>query len=291
MVKKKARTLPVKMKKQLLGKGEEISVHRQSELLQVPRTHIYYRPVQKTDEYESVRLKIFEIWLDNPARGARFIRAELRKQGVFMSRKKIRALMIELGIKAIRPKRNLSKAAKEHKKYPYLLRNVKITRPNQVWSTDITYVRVGGSYVYLTAIIDWYSRKILSWRISNSLHNSFCIDALNEALAKYGKPEIFNTDQGTQYTAENWISILQDHRIQISMDGKGRALDNVYIERFWRTVKWEHIYLWKFETLAELKESLNHFMYKYNYQRGHQSLNDMTPDQVYNGRYYEYDIA
>lgn len=291
MVKKKARALPVKMKKQLLGKGEEISVHRQSELLQVPRTHIYYMPVQKTDEYESIRPKIFEIWLDNPARGARFIRAELRKQGVFMSRKKIRALMIELGIKAVRPKRNLSKAAKEHKKYPYLLRNVKITRPNQVWSTDITYVRVGGSYVYLTAIIDWYSRKILSWRISNSLHNSFCIDALEEALAKYGKPEIFNTDQGTQYTADNWISILQDHRIQISMDGKGRALDNVYIERFWRTVKWEHIYLWKFETLAELRESLNHFLHKYNYQRGHQSLNDMTPDQVYNGRYYEYDIA
>lgn len=291
MVKKKARALPVKMKKQLLGKGEEISVHRQSELLQVPRTHIYYMPVQKTDEYESIRPKIFEIWLDNPARGARFIRAELRKQGVFMSRKKIRALMIELGIEAVRPKRNLSKAAKEHKKYPYLLRNVKITRPNQVWSTDITYVRVGGSYVYLTAIIDWYSRKILSWRISNSLHNSFCIDALEEALAKYGKPEIFNTDQGTQYTADNWISILQDHRIQISMDGKGRALDNVYIERFWRTVKWEHIYLWKFETLAELRESLNHFLHKYNYQRGHQSLNDMTPDQVYNGRYYEYDIA
>lgn len=291
MVKKKARALPVKMKKQLLGKGEEISVHRQSELLQVPRTHIYYMPVQKTDEYESIRPKIFEIWLDNPARGARFIRAELRKQGFFMSRKKIRALMIELGIEAVRPKRNLSKAAKEHKKYPYLLRNVKITRPNQVWSTDITYVRVGGSYVYLTAIIDWYSRKILSWRISNSLHNSFCIDALEEALAKYGKPEIFNTDQGTQYTADNWISILQDHRIQISMDGKGRALDNVYIERFWRTVKWEHIYLWKFETLAELRESLNHFLHKYNYQRGHQSLNDMTPDQVYNGRYYEHDIA
>jgi len=269
----------------------QISVKRQSELLEVNRTSVYYKAVEKKDRYAKVKDHMIEIWNDSPARGSRYIMNELRKLGEFLSRKKISALMKELGIAAIFPKPNLSMAAKQHKKYPYLLRGVKIVRPNQVWSTDITYIKLSRGFVYLVAIIDWFSRKVLSWRLSTTLDNSFCIDALNEALAKYGKPEIFNTDQGSQFTAENFTGILQAHKIQISMDGKGRALDNIYIERLWRTVKYEHVFIWRFDSVSELRKSLKHFFYKYNYKRGHQSLDEMTPDQVYNGRYYEMEAA
>lgn len=275
----------------MMEKEEKLSIHRQSVLLEVPHTNFYHVKVEKEDKYLEIKDKMIDIWNDNPARGVRYIRDELRKEGHFVSRKKIGLLMEELKIKAIMPKKNLSKPNKEHKKYPYLLRGVEIVRPNQVWSTDITYIKLEKGHVYLAAIIDWYSRKVLSWRLSNSLSNSFCIDALNEALIKYGNPEIFNTDQGSQFTAANWIEVLESREIQISMDGKGRALDNVYIERLWRTVKYEHVFIRSFANVSELKESLSGFFHKYNKLRCHQSLNGMTPDDVYYGRYYEKEAA
>lgn len=291
MVKKKVGTIPVEKRRAMMKKGEKISIYRQSILLGVYHSSFYHVKTKKTDRYFAVKAEMIEIWNDNPARGARYIREELRKKGHFVSRKKIGLLMNELKIKAITPKKNLSKRKKEDKKYPYLLRGVKIVRPNQIWSTDITYIKLEEGHVYLAAIIDWYSRKVLSWRVSNSLSNSFCIDALKEALIKYGKPEIFNTDQGSQFTAENWLKVLKDHKIRISMDGKGRALDNIYIERLWRTVKYEHVLIRSFESVPELKESLKGFFLKYNKLRGHQSLNGMTPNDVYYGRYYERESA
>ncbi len=271
----------------MIDKNIKLSVKTQCDLLKINRSTIYYTFKDKIDKYLKIKDLMVEIWNDMPARGARYIRAELRKEDYFVSRKKVALLMKELGIAAIFAKPNLSKPSKQHKKYPYLLRGVKIVRPNQVWSTDITYIRLSMGFVYLVAIIDWYSRKVLSWRLSITLDNNFCIDALNEALSKYGKPEIFNTDQGTQFTAQNYTQILEEKRILISMDGKGRALDNIYIERLWRTVKYEHVFIWRFDSVQELKTSLKHYFHKYNFHRGHQSLGEMTPDEVYNGKYYE----
>ena len=232
-------------------------------------------------KYRKVMGKIADLWKDDPSRGARQILHYLIREGYRISRKKVRDLMKLLGIESMLTKLNLSKPNKAHKKYPYLLRGVKITHINQVWSTDITYIKLGKGYIYLTVIIDWYSRKILSWRLSNTLDNSFCIDALNEAISKYGRPEIFNTDQGTQYTASNFIKVLKDNDIKISMDGKGRAIDNIYIERFLRTVKYEHIFLWRFDSVNELKASLRHYFKRYNERRLHKSLDYRTPNEVY----------
>ncbi len=271
----------------MVDKDCKISINRQCTLLDVSRSRVYYEKKKQGDHYQEVRIFIHVIWMEMPARGARYIRAELRKEGFFHSRKKIISLMKDIGIRAIQPKRNLSKALKHHKKYPYLLRGVKIVRPNQVWSTDITYIPFNSGVVYLVAVIDWFSRKVLSWRLSTTFDNGFCVDALHEALTKYGTPEIFNTDQGSHFTAQNFIKILEDLHIQISMDGKGRALDNIFIERLWRTVKYEHIFIWSFDTVDELRSSLHHYFDLYNYRRGHQSLGEMTPDEIYNGQYYE----
>ena len=275
----------------MISKTSKISIRRECELLKISRSSLYYRSMDKIDKYKEIKVLIFDIWNKMPARGARYIRAELRKLGHFHHRDTIQSVMKEIGIKAIHPKPDLSKPAKQHKKYPYLLRGVKIVRVNQVWSTDITYIPFDKGFVYLVAIIDWFSRKVLSWRLSTTLDNSFCIEALHEAIAKYGRPEIFNTDQGTHFTAANFIEILEDNRIQISMDGKGRALDNIYIERLWRTVKYEHIFIWSFETVPELRLSLREYFHVYNYERGHQSLKEMRPDQVYHDRYYEKVVA
>jgi putative transposase len=287
MVKKKVGTIQLNRRAEMIERDNKISVNRQCFLLDVSPSRIYYKKKEPVDTYQEVKVLMRMIWMQMPSRGARYIRAELRKEGFFHSRKKVSALMKEIGIYAVRPKPNLSKSAKKHKKYPYLLRGVKIVRPNQVWSTDITYIPTRYGFIYLVAIIDWFSRKVLSWRLSTTLDNSFCVDALHDALSLYGKPEIFNTDQGSHFTANNFVGILEDLRIKISMDGKGRALDNIYIERLWRTVKYEHIFIWEFDSIDELRVSLRDYFHLYNYERGHQSLGEMTPDEVYNGRYYE----
>jgi putative transposase len=191
--------------------------------------------------------------------------------------------MALMGISAIYPKKNLSMANKSHKKYPYLLRGVTINRVNQVWSTDITYIKLKRGFVYLTAIIDWYSRYVLSWRISNTIDRRFCIEALNEALDKYGNPEIFNTDQGVQYTSQEFTQILKGHKIKISMDGKGRALDNVFVERLWRTVKYEEVFLKGYKDVLECTHGLDRYFNWYNNEREHSSLDYNYPREVYFG--------
>ena len=222
----------------------ELSITRQCELLSMSRGFFYYLPVALTARDFQLMEKLDELFTENPTRGTRRLRQALKTRcGLVAGRDTVRRLMRLMGITAIYPKKNLSVATPSHKKYPSWLRGVAITHPNQVWSTDITYVRLHQGFVYLTAIIDWYSRYVLSWRISTTLDRSFCLEALQEALAQYGNPEIFNTDQGSQYTSEDFTSILQANQIKISMDGKGRALDNVFVERLWRTVKQEEVYL------------------------------------------------
>jgi putative transposase len=230
-----------------------------------------------------LKSEVQDIYMKRPQYGYRKVALELNSKGIAATCKITRRIMNELGLTAIYPKPRLSKAKKEHKKYPYLLRNLKIDHANQVWATDITYIRLPGGYVYLASIMDIFSRRILSWRISNSLDNSFCIEALNEALVKYGKPEIFNSDQGSQFTSCNFVKILLDRGIDVSMDGKGRAIDNVYIERFWRTIKYEDIHIKNYQSIAELKKGVEKYIEFYNSRRWHQGLNYSTPDVLYYG--------
>lgn len=222
-----------------------------------------------------------ELYLDDPTKGARLLHQDLRGLGYQVNLKRIRRLLKKMWLEAIYPKPVLSKANHGHEKFPYLLKNKEISLPNQVWASDITYVPMQKGFLYLVAIIDWYSRFILSWRLSNTLSVDFCLDCLEEAFQKWGKPEIFNTDQGSQFTCNQWINQLKDRQILISMDGKGRALDNVIIERFWRTLKYRYIYLHAFEDGWLLQKGLEGFIQKYNYQNKHQSLQYYTPAQVY----------
>lgn len=217
-----------------------------------------------------------------PFYGSRRMMKWLVKKGHKVNRKYIRRLMRLMGIEGLAPKPNTSKPRREHKKYPYLLKGLKIDRPNQVWSTDITYIPLSHGFVYLTAIIDWYSRLVLSWRISNTLESDFCVDALNDALRLHGNPEIFNTDQGSQFTSEDFIKPLKDNDIQISMDGKGRWVDNVFVERLWRSLKWEEVYPKCYDTVLEAKGGISTYFNFYNTERLHQSLDYKTPEEIYN---------
>ena len=266
----------------MLDPKEILPVQRQCDLLQLCRSSLYYRPVEKEDRYRQIKELMMNLWQENPSRGARYLCRELEKLRERVSRKKVRGLMKELGIRALCPQPNLSKPNKQHKKYPYLLRGVVIERPNQVWSANITYIRLSHGFVYLVAIIDWYSRAILSWRLSSTLDSDFCVEALEEALRKYGLPEIFNTDQRSQFTSEAFLGVLEKHEaIRISMDGVGRALDNVYIERFWRTLKYEYVYLWKWDRIRELRIGLGNFITDYNHRREHSALGKQTPWNCY----------
>lgn len=219
--------------------------------------------------------------LKYPFYGSRRIRDWLEDQGHIVNRKRVQRLMRTMGLVALYPKRNLSLANQAHKVYPYLLRNLVIDRSNQVWATDITYIPMAKGFVYLVAVMDWYSRRVLSWRVSNTLDTRFCIDALEEAIERHGAPEIFNTDQGSQFTSDDFIGVLKEHDIRISMDGKGRWMDNVFIERLWRSVKYEEVYLKAYEDISSAKASLCQYFEFYNSQRRHQSLDRQTPDQVY----------
>ena len=208
----------------------------------------------------------------------------LERKDVYVNIKRVRRLLRLMGLEAIYPKPRLSRNNPEHKIYPYLLRNLDITRPNQVWCSDITYIRMGKGFLYLTVIMDWFSRKVLSWELSNTLDTSFCASALKETLQRYGKPEIFNTDQGSQYTSKDFTDILKDNGIDISMDGRGRALDNVFVERLWRTVKYEEVYLKEYRNPLDARVNLGEFFIHYNNDRPHQGLGYMTPSEVYAGQ-------
>jgi len=268
---------------------DELSVKHQCSLLDISRSGYYYKPVPMSELNLEMMKKIDKIYTESPEYGSRKIRDVIRRENKDdrrfrrINRKRIQRLMRIMGIEAIYPKRNLSKPGKgsEHKIYPYLLRNLAITRPNQVWSTDITYIRLGHGFVYLVAIMDWYSRRILSWEVSTTMDSEFCISTLERAIRKYGTPEIFNSDQGSQFTSKSFREVLENKHVKISMDGKGRALDNIVIERFWRTLKYADIYLKDYESAIEASEGISKYIEKYNMRRPHESLGKRTPDEVY----------
>ena len=262
-----------------------LSIARQCELLQISRSAYYYRPVEGDDKDLTMLKAIIAVLTEHPFYGYRKIAIELADLG--LTRKQVRRLMRKAGLRAIVPKRNLSKASKYHKKYPYLLRGKHIWLPNQVWSADITYLKVKGHAVYLVGIIDVATRKVLAWRVSNSMDVHFCIEALEEALRVYGTPAIFNTDQGSQFTADDFTVILENARVDISMDGKGRALDNIWIERLWRSLKYEDIFLTDYESLPELKAGVARYFKFYNEERYHQSLDYETPDAWYYDGFFQ----
>ncbi len=269
------------IKREMINLESELSVSEQCKLISLNRSSYYSSLKEKTkDKYSIIKSEIEKIWTEHPFFGSRRIKIRLNKSGYKIGRSKVSKLMKELGIKAIYPKKNLSISDKAHKKYPYLLRDKKITYSNQVWSTDITYIKFQNTYLYLTAVIDWNSRYVLSWELSNTMDLAFCKQNLNDALKK-GKPKIFNTDQGSQYTSKEFTNILLSENIKISMDGKGRALDNIFIERFWRTVKYEEIFIKDYKNVFELRESLKKYFEFYNNEREHQSLNYKTPAEIY----------
>jgi putative transposase len=259
----------------------KLSVTEQCKLLSISRSSYYYKPRGLSEEDLEIMKNIDEIYTEHPYYGTRRMSKYLQLSGHAVGRKVVRRYYQVMGLEAVYPKANLSKRNQAHKIYPYLLRDIKIERVNQVWSADITYIRLEQGFVYLVAIIDWYSRYILNWKVSITLDSEFCVLAPEEAIEKYGKPEIFNTDQGAQFTSNNFIAILIQHAIRISMDGKGRALDNVYIERFWRSLKQEKIYLIILTTVKEAKDAINKYVEFYNNERMHQSLEYVTPSKVY----------
>ena len=260
-----------------------LSIKRQCELLDLPRSSFYYRPKpEKKDDLELMK-KLDEMHLQRPFYGSRRLTDWLQLLDYAIGRKKVQRLMREMGLCALYPKRNLSKRNQAHKVYPYLLKGLTINRPNQVWASDVTFIPMAKGFLYLVAIIDWYSRKVLSWELSNTIDARFCVEALENALRDYGKPEIFNTDQGSQFTSEAFTSVLKNHEIRISMDGKGRWVDNVFVERLWRSLKYEEVYLKGYDNAAVARRSISNYFDLFNQERRHQSLNRQTPDQVYYG--------
>jgi len=269
----------------MIEKDEELSISEQCRLIEYSRS-LVYKVKQGIKAHDLQIMNLIDVlYTAHPTKGSRALSKDITMTyGIHVGRTLVRRLMREMGIQAIYPKKLLTTPGTGHKIYPYLLRNLPITRVNQVWSTDITYIRMEKGFAYLTAVIDWYSRKVLSWKVSTTMDVQFCTAVLEEAIEKYGKPEIFNTDQGSQYTSNEFTSILSDNGIQISMDGKGRALDNIFVERLWRTVKQELIYINEYDSVWELRESLNVYFEEYNTERRHMRLEYNFPDDVFFGR-------
>lgn len=266
----------------MLGFGEDLSISAQCELLSLNRTGIYYKPRPVCPAKLAALNAIDEIYTENPVYGARRIRNELLKMGFSISRPTVGAYMQELGLAAIYPKPDTSRAHPQHKVYPYLLRNIKASHPNHIWGTDLTYIRMQGGFMYLVAYLDWYSRYVVSWELSDTLGDAFVVSALKTAL-KTAVPQIANSDQGSQYTGGGYTGTLLAAGVNISMDGRGRCMDNIFTERLWRTVKYEDIYIKDYATPRELRNGLTDFFTKYNTKRGHQSLGYKTPEEVYLG--------
>ena len=265
----------------MIDRTHKLPVVRQCEILELARSTAYYTAKPTSPEDLALMRRIDELHLDYPFAGSRMLRDLLRNEGRAVGRRRVRRLMQKMGIEALYRKPNTSRRHAAHPIYPYLLRQLSIERPNHVWATDITYIPMRRGFVYLVAIVDWYSRRILAWRLSNTLTTDFCIEALQEALLRYGAPEIFNTDQGSQFTSTEFTGVLKEHGIRISMDGKGCWRDNVFVERLWRTVKYEEVYLKAYDTVSAAKASMGAFFDYYNRRRPHQSLDDKTPDIIY----------
>jgi putative transposase len=257
-----------------------LPVSRQAEILDIARSTVYRQP-EVSEEDEKLMKEIDEIYTERPYYGTRRMVVELRRRGhQKIGRKHVRTLMKKLGLVAIYPKRKTSIPHPDHEKHPYLLKNLDITRPNQVWGTDITFIRLSTGWLYLVAFLDWYSRYVVSWKVSITMEKAFCIEALKEAL-ETAIPEISNSDQGSQFTSQAFLDILKENRIRISMDGRGRCLDNVFTERLWRSLKVEDIYLKDYQTPLEAYEGIKEYFHFYNHERPHQSLNYQTPAEVY----------
>lgn len=290
MVEKKdwSSKLSVREKKAMIDVNHPtLSIARQCNLINLSRASYYRKTTddicRESTENLALMALIDEEYMRHPFYGSRQMRSYLRRKGYDVNRKRVQRLMRLMGLVSVAPKPNTSKKNKAHKVYPYLLKELMITRTNQVWCTDITYVRMQGGFVYLVAIMDWYSRKVLSWEVSNSMDDDFCVSALERAISLHGTPEIFNTDQGAQFTSKAFTEVLIAHEIQISMDGKGRWMDNVFIERLWRSVKYEDIYLKEYHTVLALREGLKAYFEFYNNERPHQSFGILTPSEVYAG--------
>jgi putative transposase len=270
-------------RRRLIGPDEEVSVRRQCEILGISRSSVYYEPVQPDAEELELMRQIDEIHLEYPFYGSRTIARELREKGYRANRKRVQRLMRLMGLESVAPKPNTSKPNEEHPVYPYLLRGLTINRPNQVWAADITYIPLARGFAYLVAVMDWHSRRVLSWRLSNTMDPSFCVEALQEALSRFGRPEIFNSDQGSQFTSGDFTGILLGAGVKISMDGKGRCIDNVFVERLWRSLKYEDVYLKAYTNLVEARTGLERYFQFYNTRRSHQALGHQTPAAFYDG--------
>ena len=265
----------------MIDREHALPITRQAQALGISRGSVYYLPKPVSAADLALMRRIDELHLELPFAGSRMLRDLLNQEGAAVGRKHVATLMRRMGIEALYRKPNTSRRRPGHTIYPYLLRALKIDRPNQVWAMDITYIPMARGFVYLAAVIDWYSRRVLAWRVSISMETDFCIEAVEEALARHGTPEIFNTDQGSQFTSKAFTGLLKAHGIAISMDGKGCWRDNVFIERLWKSVKYEEVYLKAYDSVSHARTSLGRYLDFYNRRRPHSSLDRLTPDQVY----------
>jgi putative transposase len=265
----------------MIDRGHELPMTRQAKLLKLSRSGLYYRPRPVSPADLAVMRRIDELHLDYPFAGSRMLRDLLRGEGIAIGRQRVATMMRRMGIAALYRRPNTSKPAPGHKIYPYLLRGLAVERPNQVWAMDITYIPMARGFVYLAAVVDWFSRRVLSWRVSITMEVEFCLEAVEEALAKHGRPEIFNTDQGSQFTGADFTGLLLGNAIAISMDGKGAWRDNVFVERLWRSVKYEEVYLRAYDSVAAARASIARYLNFYNRKRPHSSLDARTPDHAY----------
>ena len=265
----------------MIDRTHDLPLIRQAALLQLSRSSLYYEvsPVPEADLV--IMRRIDALHLDYPFAGSRMLRDLLRGEGVVIGREKVRTMMRRMCIEALYRRPNTSKSCPEHKIYPYLLRGLAVERPNQVWAMDITYIPMARGFVYLAAVVDWFSRRVLAWRLSITMEVEFCLDAVEEALARYGRPEIFNTDQGSQFTSAAFTGLLLENAIAISMDGRGAWRDNVFVERLWRSVKYEEVYLHAYDSVGQARASLGRYLDFYNCKRPHSSLAARTPDRAY----------
>ena len=265
----------------MIDPSHGLPIARQVKLLNISRGSVYYKPRPVSAGALAIMRRIDELHLGYPFAGSRMLRDMLGREGIEIGRRRVAAMMKRMGIEALYRRPNTSKPAPGHKIYPYLLRGLKIERPNQVWAMDITYIAMARGFVYLTAVVDWFSRRVLSHRVSITMETGFCLEALAEAVAKHGRPEMFNTDQGSQFTSEAFTGVLIENEIAISMDGKGAWRDNVFVERTWKSVKYEEVYLRAYDSVAEARASIGRYLDFYNTRRPHSSLDRRTPDEAY----------
>lgn len=265
----------------MIDRSHDLPITKQAKALSLSRGSVYYLPRPVPAAELAIMRRLDRLHLEFPFAGSRMLRGLLVAEGCKLGRRHVKTLMRRMGIEALYRRPRTTKPEPGHKIYPYLLRGLAITRPNQVWAMDITYIPMARGFVYLTAVLDWFSRRVLSWRLSITLEAAFCVEALEEALTKHGKPEIFNTDQGSQFTGSDFIGVLADHNIKISMDGKGAWRDNVFVERLWRSIKYEEVYLRAYDSVSDARHSIGRYLDFYNHRRPHSSLDGRTPDQAY----------